>query len=206
MHYKFKLSSLNQFKPLRGIIVFFITMMLANWFWKIFVHDGDYDPDVTFLQLDITHPFLLLQHEVVRVVGLLFELFQISFALHKGNIFEFANGQNMEVVWGCTGLKQAFIFTCIILVSRGPWKHKCWYVPAGWLLIHIVNVSRICFVGIVISHNPGSFGIMHDYFLKYFFYLIIFVVWIMWEEYFFKKELKEKMEAEDSTSVENPAS
>lgn len=185
---------IQRFKPLRGIIGFVATMMLANWFWKIFVYDGNYEPDVTFLGLNITHPFFLLQQEIVREVGLIFELFNIPFGLHRGNIFEFGNGQNMEIVWSCTGPKQAFIFSCIMMTSRGPWKHKYWYIPAGWLLIHIINVIRISLVGIVINHNPAAFSVMHDYFFKYIFYLIIFLVWVMWEEYFFKKALKKKAE------------
>lgn len=187
----------ERFRPLRGIIGFVVAMMLANWFWKIFVFDGDYEPDVTFFGLNITGPFLFLQVEIVRVVGLVFELFNIPFALHRGNVFEFGNGQSMEIVWACTGLKQAFIFSCIMLTSRGPRVHKCWYIPVGWVLIHIINIARISLVGVVINHNPAAFSVMHDYFFKYIFYLIIFLIWVIWEEYFFKKELKKKAEASE---------
>lgn len=188
--------------PLRGVIVFVVVMMLANWFWKIFVHDGNYDPDVTFLGIDITLPFRLLQKEVVRVAGLVFELFGIPFNLSHGNVFEFVNHTSTEIVWGCTGIKQGFIFTCIMLASRGPWKHKGWYIPAGLIVVHVVNVTRISFVGLVLSRNPQAFDFVHTYFFKYIFYLIIFLMWVMWEEYFFKKEMRKAGNLPQATQTE----
>ena len=177
--------------PLKGVIIFIVVMMLANWFWKIFVHDGNDDTIVTFLGIDITLPFRLMQKEVVRVSGLVFELFNIPFSLSHGNVFEFANHNSTEIVWGCTGIKQAFIFICIMMASRGPWRHKCWYIPAGLIVVHVVNVIRISLVGLVINHNPAAFDMVHSYFFKYIFYLILFLMWAMWEEYFFKKEQQE---------------
>jgi Transmembrane exosortase (Exosortase_EpsH). len=176
--------------PFKGVFIFIVAMMAANWFWKIFVHDGNYDTDVTFLGINITGPFIFEQKEIIRVVSLVFELFNIPFAINHGTMFEFANRQSSEIAWGCTGLKQAFIFACIITFSRGSWKHKWWYILAGLLVVHMVNVLRITVVGVVLSHNPEAFDIVHTYFFKYIFYLIIFLMWVMWEEYFFKKSLQ----------------
>jgi exosortase/archaeosortase family protein len=182
----------HRLRPLRGVVGFVVTMLLANWFWKLFVYDGPYDPNVTIFGLDITLPFRLLQKEVVRISGLVFELCGIPFALHQGTVFEFANHYSTEIVWGCTGIKQGFIFTCIIATSRGPWKHKGWYIVAGLIAIHLINVIRISLVGIILNYSPSHFDLAHGYFFKYIFYLFIFFFWVGWEEYFFKKEMKER--------------
>ena len=185
---------LQRLRPLKGVIVFVVVMMAANWFWKIFIHDGDYEPDVTFLGINITTPFRFEQKEIIRVVSLVFELFNIPFELNHSTVFEFANRQSSEIAWGCTGIKQAFIFTCILLSSHGPWKHKWWYILGGLVVVHVINVLRISIVGIVLSQNPAAFDIVHTYFFKYIFYLIIFLMWVMWEEHFFKKELRKVQE------------
>lgn len=185
---------LRKLHPLKGVLIFFVVMMVANCFWKNFVHDGDYDPNVTFLGLDISAPFILEQREIVRVVSLFFELVGVPFGIDHGTIFEFANGQHSEIAWGCTGLKQAFIFLCIMVFSRGPWKHKWWYMLGGLAVVHVVNILRISVVGIVMSDHPASFELIHTYFFKYIFYLIIFLMWVVWEEYFIKKELRTKKE------------
>ena len=44
------------------------------------------------------------------------------------------------------------------------------------------------------SDHPASFELIHTYFFKYIFYLIIFLMWVVWEEYFIKKELRAKKE------------
>jgi exosortase/archaeosortase family protein len=184
----------RQIRPLKGVLIFIVVMMAANWFWKIFVHDGDYDPNVTFLGLDITAPFRFEQKEIIRVVSLIFELFGIPFAINHGTAFEFVNRQSSDIAWGCTGLKQAFIFMCIMIFSCGSWRSKWWYILGGLVVVHIVNIVRISVVGIVLSHNPAAFDLVHTYFFKYIFYLIIFLMWVVWEEYFIKKELRTKKE------------
>jgi exosortase/archaeosortase family protein len=183
---------LLRLQPFQGVIVFVVVMFTANWFWKFFVHDGIYDPIVTLWGINITAPFLSAQHEIVRVAGLVFELFNIPFALSHGSVFVFDNHQSTEIAWGCTGLKQAFIFTCIILFSRGLWKNKWWYILVGLAVVHATNVLRISIVGAVLNYNPDSFDLVHTYFFKYVFYFIIFLMWVLWEEVFCNKRVAKK--------------
>jgi exosortase/archaeosortase family protein len=185
--------------PFHGVIVFVLVMFIANWLWKFFVHDGNYDPLVTLFGINITWPFREVQHEIVRVAGLVFELFDIPFTLVHRTLFVFDNNQSTEIAWGCTGLKQAFIFSCIIFFSRGPWKHKWWYIIVGLLAVHVVNVSRISLMGIVMHHNPQSFDLVHTYFFKYIFYLIIFLMWVLWEEIFYTRRRRKAAEKMAST-------
>ena len=35
--------------------------------------------------------------------------------------------------------------------SRGPWKHKWWYMLGGLAVVHVVNILRISVVGIVME-------------------------------------------------------
>jgi exosortase/archaeosortase family protein len=192
----------NKLRPYHGIILFFVVMMLANWIWKIFVHDGNYDPNVQLFGLNVSWPFIKVQHEVIRVVGLVFELFGIPFGLLHGTTFVFANGQSSEIAWGCTALKQAFIFICIIAFSRGSWKNKWWFILVSLPIIHAINVLRIILVGVVLDSHPHYFELAHTFFFKYFFYFLIFLLWVLWEECFYLRPLKKKQLLEASPSTE----
>ena len=103
----------------------------------------------------------------------------------------------------CASLKQWLHWIFLMLLFPGPWKHKAWYIPAGLVIIEWTNVVRIC--GILIMqilwpnihiHLLGSdintFHLAHDYIFKAFFYFIIFLMWVLWVEKFYKPSLKAK--------------
>ncbi|HPW95352.1 MAG TPA: archaeosortase/exosortase family protein, partial [Paludibacteraceae bacterium] len=75
-----------------------------------------------------------------------------------------------------------YIFTCIILFSRGSWKHKAWFIPAGVLVCFLINIVRIIILVVVIENHQAIFKVLHESVLKYIFYGIIFLMWVLWEE------------------------
>jgi exosortase/archaeosortase family protein len=175
----------QKLKPFQGIIIFVLVMMLANTFWKWFVNDGDLDPAVTLFGIDITWPFRAVQREIIRVVGLVYELFGMPYGLQGHTTFVFLNGQASDIAWGCTGIKQAFIFICIIAFSRGSWKNKWWYILAALPFLHGFNVVRIAIVSSILAHNPSLFDFIHAYIFKYSFYMLIFLLWMLFEEFYY---------------------
>jgi exosortase/archaeosortase family protein len=182
----------DKIKPFHGVVIFFVVMMIANWTWKIFIHDGNDDPLVTLFGWNISWPFMKLRHEVIRVAGLVFNLFNIPFGLIHRTTFVFANGTQSEIAWGCTGIKQAFIYTCIIAFSGGPWRNKWWYILAAYPLLHFFNIARVSIVGAVLASNPHYFEIVHTWIFKYAFYFLIFLLWVVWEEHFHQHRLKKQ--------------
>jgi exosortase/archaeosortase family protein len=170
-------------------------MFIANGLWKAFVNDGDLEPAVTLFGINITWPFQAIQKEIIRVVGLLYGLFGLPYGLQHGTTFVFSNGQSSEIAWGCTGWKQAFIFACIIAFSRGPWRKKWWYILACLPLLHCFNVIRIAVVGSVLANNPSLFEVVHTYLFKYSFYMLIFLLWMFFEEVFYQRPRRHKAES-----------
>lgn len=86
----------------------------------------------------------------------------------------------------CASLKQWMHWLFLMLLFPGPWRHKAWYIPAGLVIVEWTNVVRVC--GILLMQmawpGPNTFHIAHDYVFKVFFYLIIFLMWVLWEEKF----------------------
>ena len=103
----------------------------------------------------------------------------------------------------CASLKQWMHWIFLMVLFPGPWKHKLWYIPAGLVIIEWTNVVRIC--GILLmqiawpnihinlfGQDINTFHLAHDYIFKFFFYLVIFLMWMLWVEKFYDKTTKTK--------------
>jgi exosortase/archaeosortase family protein len=119
------------------------------------------------------------------------------------NIIRHANGNSVQIIWACTGIKQAYIFFCIIAFYRGPWLKKLWYIPLGLFVVYVFNIFRISFIVGVVGKHPDWFHFLHIYAFKYAFYLIIFLMWVLWEEKIAGKNDKLKSKDTNSEIVEN---
>jgi exosortase/archaeosortase family protein len=183
-----KLSSIKlpkRLKPYKGVIIFAVILMGSNIFWKYNVlGDESANPDstVTFWGLDISAPFIWTAHHVAHSCEAILHFIGSKVTLEPDNSLLYANGNSVQVIWACTGLKQAYIFFCIIAFYRGSWLKKLWYIPLGLVLIHLFNIFRITFITFSIENHPNWFDFLHQYFFKYVFYGLIFLMWVLWEE------------------------
>ncbi len=112
-------------------------------------------------------------------------------AYHTVLSYDKLHGPAINIIWGCTGVKQLYIFFFVILFSQGIWWKRLIYFFMGSLVLLFFNVLRISTVILAMKPYPGSFELLHDLVFKYLFYGIIFLLWILWEEkrikYNFKK-------------------
>lgn len=99
-----------------------------------------------------------------------------------GNGLYFENGGYVEVVGSCSGLKQFYQWIMLMILFPGPWKKKLWYIPLGLLVIHIVNIFRIVILSVVVVHWPQHWDFIHEWILRPFFYVVIFMLWVIWVE------------------------
>jgi exosortase/archaeosortase family protein len=111
-------------------------------------------------------------------------------------------GIRIAIVWGCTGLKQMFIFAGIILFYWGPFLKKLWYIPLGCTILTIYNIIRIGLVTLFTRGYPERFDSLHAGRFRYIYYTIVFLLWVYWEEVIVKKYRNEKRQRENS-SVKN---
>ena len=102
----------------------------------------------------------------------------------KATTMYFPNNGYIEVNTSCSGLKQFYQWTVLILLFPGPWKHKLWYIPAGIVVIHLTNIFRIVALSIILMFNPDIWEFCHTWILRPFFYVVIFIMWVIWVEKF----------------------
>jgi len=144
---------------------------------------GDENGDlVTWFGLDITAPFEFMACHIASAVYGLISLFRDTVTMTDEHTIHFASGTGTTIIWGCSGLKQAFIWLCLMLTVKGGWKHKTWFIPMGWVVCYAFNILRIFLIAMAIEHHPDWFHPLHDYLFKYLFYGIMFLMWVWFVE------------------------
>ena len=107
----------------------------------------------------------------------------IGYNIHTiPNTLYFPNNGYIAVEGSCSGLKQMYEWTALMLLFRGPLKHKVWYLPLGILVIHLENIFRIIVLSVVLMHWPSHWDFIHMWIMRPFYYVVIFALWVVWVE------------------------
>jgi len=189
-------------EPYRGVLFFLFLLFFFHFSWKIAI-DGDRAGDVMYLfGKDITPSWfstatLWLSSAVSWFIHLLpgtQDLIQ-----EPNGLFFPKGGIKIGIVWGCTGIKQMFIFSGIILFYWGPFLKKLWYIPLGCIILTIYNVMRIGLITVFTRGYPERFDSLHDGIFRYIYYTIVFLMWLYWEEVIVKKHRNAKHQRKNSS-------
>ena len=200
----------KQLTPYKGIIYFVFLLFFFHFFWKIAI-DGDMDSEFIYLfHRNITPEWF---HTVViwltNTAAWLIRLFPSGQDLIvKANYLYFPDGGIIiAIIWGCTGIKQMFIFVGIMICHRcisikknseskyyiqfNPYWSKLWYIPFGCVILGIYSIIRIVGMTMLTNGHTERFELLHDGLFRYIYYTLIFILWVIWEEKFGKKESKQ---------------
>jgi exosortase/archaeosortase family protein len=108
------------------------------------------------------------------------------------NTMWFANGGYVAINSSCSGLKQFYQVFFLFLLFPGPWKHKLWFIPMGFVVMFLTNIFRIVSLSIVVLWKPDYWHFSHDWILRPFFYVVLFSLWVWWVEKFRDIPIKTK--------------
>lgn len=111
-------------------------------------------------------------------------LLNLTITVTEPNTMWFSNRGFVGVNESCSGLKQFYQIAVLFILFPGPWKHKLWYIPMGFVVMFFTNVFRIIMLSLIVLWIPGQWDFMHDWVLRPFFYVIIFLLWVVWVEKF----------------------
>jgi len=81
---------------------------------------------------------------------------------------------------GCNGLVLMAFFLIFIVAYPGPTAKKLWYIPLGLLLIHLINLARVCLLTYAKFIHDTNFDFNHKYLYSIIVYLCIFGLWMLW--------------------------
>lgn len=80
----------------------------------------------------------------------------------------------------CNGLELFALFAGFVIAFPGSWKHKLWYIPAGVLVIHILNVMRVASLTLIQLKYPQYLQFNHKYTFTVLVYALTFGLWMIW--------------------------
>lgn len=186
---------LNAFKD---VVIFMSILLVFHVLWKLFIKDlfsvGFIFDSAYWLarQVFLASVWVL---DVFNVNVTAFDELTIAGKARYNVIYYAENNGYVYVNTSCSGLKQFYQWFFLMILYPGPWKQKLWFIPLGLVIIHIVNIFRILGMTIVTMSIPQHWDFMHDYVMRPFFYVVMFFLWVWWNEKFYLKNKKQKQES-----------
>lgn len=86
-------------------------------------------------------------------------------------------------VWvgsNCNAITLFALFAVFIIAYPGNQKNKLWYIPAGILAIHVLNILRVVCLAIIAYYWPYALDFNHTYTFTFLVYAFIFFLWMIW--------------------------
>lgn len=164
----------------------FVLLIISFHFLYILWSSGGFYPLGTLVE----ELFTLASHSLFIQSKTLLDITGIEYTT-RDQTFYIANilGSTswVEVSPACTSLKQWLHWVFLMVLFPGPWRHKLWYIPTGLLIIQGISILRITGLACAVYRWPGSFPFFHDYVFKGLFYGVIFLMWVVWAEFFRKQ-------------------
>ena len=84
----------------------------------------------------------------------------------------------------CNGITLFALFVGFVVAYPGKIKNKLWFIPAGMLLIHIINILRIVGLCLVVLYAPDALEFNHTYTFTILVYAVVFWLWLLWANRF----------------------
>lgn len=186
------------------VAIFMAILLVFHFFWKYFIGDILRVAFIYDSAVYLAHEVFIRAQWVLDVLGVNYTGFNRMLIVDgiKNNVIYLpeVNGY-VSVNLSCSGLKQFYQFLVLMLLYPGPWRHKLWFIPAGLFVIHVVNIMRIVFMVFVTIHNSQNWDFWHDNIVRPFFYVVMFLLWVLWNEKFHLRNKKKKKEALSGENV-----
>ena len=157
---------LKKYSYLKGVAYFVIILLASHYLWKFSFIEGKDLRGLPQIFLWRTYDLSFIFNNAVeflssQVYWLIHDVFNIDVLMLKNSVYLKEISSLVKIVWSCSGLKQIFVFFCIIAFYPGTEKHKLWFIPLGILLIWVLNVIRISSLIGLFESFPNHFDLFH---------------------------------------------
>ncbi len=80
----------------------------------------------------------------------------------------------------CNGINLFALYSIFIISFPGKLLSKFIFIPAGIIIIHLLNIFRILFLAIIETYSYAWTEFNHTYTFTLFIYGVIFLLWLFW--------------------------
>ncbi|HSG68216.1 MAG TPA: archaeosortase/exosortase family protein [Bacteroidales bacterium] len=169
----------HQLYVLKGTAIFVLITLIIHFAWRFWAKQFNYAPVTDFMYTIMEAMSVEVYRESVWIISRLYDIVAVDDTMHM----YFPNQCIMYINESCSGLKQILQYSMLIIFFPGPWKKKLWFIPLGVIILHITNVFRVVGLAIVMNNWPWYWEFSHDYIFRPLFYVVIFGLWLVWEEW-----------------------
>lgn len=171
---------IDKYKNLTPLIKFFANGVILVIIWALFYQFLRYSPFIHSLYEiatnSLTKSLLISSEFLLEIFGFETEI--------SGKIMRIVGTGGIHLDRGCLARNLMGLFTGFIIAYPGSIKHKLWVIPAGLLVINILNVFRISGLAYLVLRFPEYVDINHHVIFKYTVYFFIFLMWYFWIKHY----------------------
>jgi len=165
-----------QYKPfLLFLVKFIVTYLVLTFAYQYYLNQFD----VKKYEVDGFTKFVSTQAEQ----ALLFFNCDARIELHpiQPCYKFFYNGKFVSrIVEGCNALSVIILFISFVIAFSGKIKNTIFFIIAGSLIIHVLNITRIALLMVAFYNFPEANFILHDILFPLAIYGTVFILWIIW--------------------------
>lgn len=111
----------------------------------------------------------------------------------EGRVLRIAGTSGLWVGDNCNAVALFALFSGFIISFPGNIKSKLWFIPAGIILVFIMNCLRMVFLAIIDTYSRAWTEFNHTYTFTILIYGFIFGLWMFWvNRYSYVKKNNEK--------------
>lgn len=172
------------------VALFMIILLFFHFVWRYFIREILSVEFISNSAIWLARQVYFESRWVIDVLGVNVTPFDelIIGGGVKWNVFYHAENHGyVSVNSSCSGLKQFYQWFFLMILFPGPWKQKLWFIPSGLVIIHVVNVFRIVTMVYVTIYFSQYWDFIHDWVLRPLFYVVMFMLWVWWNEKYYLK-------------------
>lgn len=158
------------------VVRFFITAVGLFFLWEL-IYEGWLHPK-GFIDKAVISNLIFLSGTILKILG-----YSLVAEVPFDENFRTLGIDGGHTIWvgdPCNGLSLFALFAGFIMAFPGKISQKIWYIPAGIIAIHLVNVFRIAALAIVVYYKPEWLNFNHTYTFTILVYSFVFVLWYLW--------------------------
>lgn len=85
-----------------------------------------------------------------------------------------------RIIEGCNAISVIILFIAFVVAFTGKLKNTIFFIAAGVILVHILNIGRIALLCVGLYHFPQYEHLMHGVIFPLVIYGVVFLLWVIW--------------------------
>lgn len=162
--------------------------LTSNAFLRFIVSAG-----IVYLLLYLIYQFVVRRHTFYdqKFIGTIIESTDVILRMMGFKTFKVLQDRDVQVigidgsngVWvgsNCNAISLFCLFAVFVLTYPGHQKSKLWFIPAGIIAIHFLNILRVTALVLIANFCPDYLDFNHTYTFTFIIYAFIFALWMLW--------------------------